>query len=373
MEVLEQMPSDLPVAAACRALGASRASLYRATTPPTPPPPSAPRRSPRKLSAGEIERVRDTLHEERFVDQPPAEVYGTLLSEGVYVCAVRTMYRLLASWGESKARRGQRASRSHAKPELVATARNQVWTWDITKLAGPTAGVFYYAYVMIDLFSRYVVGWLLAEKENAKLATQFIGDTIRLHGVDPDTLTLHNDRGAPMTSGTMATLCSILGVEQSFSRPRVSNDNPHSESHFKTLKYQPDYPGRFGSASHARAWLEQFFGWYNEAHHHEGLALFTPADVFFARVAEVAARRQVALDTAYEAHPERFVQGRPAVRLPPAAITINVPIPVGNTSSRGAEGDAVIPEGNTVVVPSANTIPSSEPPPEASLRPSPAP
>jgi putative transposase len=348
METLEHMPSDLPVAAACRALGASRASLYRLTSPPPPKPPAPPRSSPRKLSEAEIERVRETLHDDRFVDQPPAEIYGALLSEGLYVCSVRTMYRLLALWSESKERRGQRRPHSHAKPELVATARNQVWTWDITKLAGPTAGVFYYAYVMIDLFSRYVVGWLLAEKENAKLATQFIGDTVALRGVDPDELTLHNDRGAPMTSGSMAQLCAALGVEQSFSRPRVSNDNPHSESHFKTLKYQPDYPGRFGSLAHGRGWLEQFFEWYNDAHHHEGLALFTPADVYHGRVDDVAARRQAALDAKYAEHPERFVRGRPSVKRPPPRVTINVPVAEGNSAVGQRPAGEVVPDATAM-------------------------
>jgi transposase InsO family protein len=326
MAVLEQMPDDLPVAAACRVLGASRATLYRTTSPPLVPMPPAPRSPPRKLSQAEREQVLATMHLDRFVDQPPAEVYGALLSEGIFLCSVRTMYRLLAASGESGDRRAQRAPRLHAKPELIATAPHQVWTWDITKLAGPVAGVFYFAYVIIDLFSRYVVGWLLAEKENAKLATQLIGDTVKLHQVDIDTLTLHCDRGSPMTAGSMAQLCASLGVEQSFSRPRVSNDNAFSESQFKTMKYQPDYPERFGSPLHARGWLEEFFTWHNDAHHHEGLALFTPADVFFLRVAAVAATRQAALDAAYGAHPERFVHGAPVARLPPAVVTINVPL-----------------------------------------------
>ena len=326
MDVLEQMSDDLPVAAACRVLGASRATLYRTTSRSLPPAPPAPRSPPRKLSQAEREQVLATMHLERFVDQPPAEVYGALLSEGIFLCSVRTMYRLLAACDESGERRAQRAPRSHAKPELIATAPNQVWTWDITKLAGPAAGIFYYAYVIIDLFSRYVVGWLLAEKENAKLATQFIGDTVKLRSIDIDTLTLHCDRGSPMTAGSMAQLCAALGVEQSFSRPRVSNDNAFSESQFKTMKYQPDYPDRFGSPLHARGWLELFFAWHNDAHHHEGLALFTPADVFFHRVANVAATRQTALDAAYGAHPERFVHGPPLAKLPPAAVTINVPL-----------------------------------------------
>ncbi|HEV2742652.1 MAG TPA: DDE-type integrase/transposase/recombinase [Rubrobacter sp.] len=346
MAVLEQTPAFVPVLTACRALGASRAALYRHTSPPLPPAPRAPRRAPRRLDDEERARVLSVLDSPAYVDQPPAEVYGALLSAGTYLCSIRTMYRVLAASGEVRERRSQRRHPPRAVPRLVATAPNQVFTWDITKLAGPVAGAFYYAYVMIDLFSRYVVGWLLAERETAALARRFVADTIAARGVDPTALTIHQDRGAPMTSGSMAQLCATLGVTQSFSRPRVSDDNPFSEAQFKTLKYQPDYPGRFDSPPHARGYLGAFFGWHNDDHHHEGLALFTPADVYFGRVAEVAARRQVALDAAFVAHPERFVRGRPVVPLPPREVAIN-----------------------PLVGP---TILSSEPPPEASLRPSPA-
>lgn len=346
MDALEQTPSFVPVAVACRALSASRATLYRRTTPPLPPAPRGPRRAPRRLGDEERARVLAVLDSPAYVDQPPAEVYAALLSAGTYLCSVRTMYRVLDAAGEVRERRAQRRHPPRAVPRLVATAPNQVFTWDITKLAGPFAGVFYYAYVMIDLFSRYVVGWLLAECETAALATRFVADTLAARGVDARALTIHQDRGAPMTSGSMAQLCATLGVTQSFSRPRVSDDNAFSEAQFKTLKYQPDYPGEFGSPLHARGYLEAFFGWHNDDHHHEGLALFTPAEVYFGRVAEVAARRQAALDAAFAAHPERFVRGRPVVRLPPREVAIN-----------------------PLVGP---TIPSSEPPPEASLRPSPA-
>jgi putative transposase len=334
MDVLEALPAALPIAAACRALGASRATLYRHTSPPSVADPTPARTPPRKLSDDERAEVLAVMHQERFVDQPPAEVYGALLSEGIFLCSVRTMYRLLAASGETDERRAQRAAHPHAAPELIATAPNEVWTWDITKLAGPVAGVFFYAYVIVDLFSRYIVGWLLAEKENAKLATQFIADTVRLHGIDPDALTLHCDRGSPMKADSMAKLCAKLGVAQSFSRPRVSNDNAFSESQFRTMKYQPDYPGRFGSPLHARGWLEEFVDWHNDHHHHEGLALFTPADVFFGRVAAVAAKRQSALDAAYAAHPERFVRGRPVAELPAATVTINVPLSPDGTPAK---------------------------------------
>lgn len=351
IDVLEQTPAFIPVVAACRALGASRATLYRRTAPPRPPTPRRVRSPARQLTDLERQRVLDVLDSPAHVDQPPAEVYGALLSAGLYLCSVRTMYRVLAAAGELVARRAQRRHPPRAVPRLVASAPNQVFTWDITKLAGPTAGVFYYAYVMIDLFSRYVIGWLLAERETAALATQFVADTIAARGVEPTTLTVHQDRGAPMTSGSMAQLCATLGVTQSFSRPRVSDDNAFSEAQFKTLKYQPDYPGRFGSPAHARGYLEAFFAWHNDAHHHEGLALFTPADVYFNRVEAVAARRQAALDAAYAAHPERFVRGRPTVPRPPREVAIN-PL--------------------TGPMPVADPIPSAEPPPAASLRPSPA-
>jgi putative transposase len=301
------------------------------------------------------------MHSPRFADQPPAEIYAALLSEGIYIGSLRTLYRLLASEGESHERRAQRRPTTYVKPSLTASAPNQVWTWDITKLAGPTRGVFYYLYVVLDLFSRFVVGWMLAERENTPLATQFISDAIARHDVNPKALTLHNDRGAPMTSDGMAQLLARLGVTPSFSRPRVSDDNPFSESQFKTLKYQPDFPGRFESPEHARGWAREFFTWYNEEHHHTGLALFAPADVFHRRVADVAARRQAALDQAYAAHPERF-RRRPVVPLPPERVHINPltgPSPVNDVA---ASKD-----------PPAASIPSREPPPEASLRPSPAP
>ena len=326
MDALEDhVPSaSLPLATACRALGASRATLYRRTSPPTPP---RPRTSPpaRVLSDAERALVVATLHSAEFVDQPPREVYGALLSRGEYVASIRTMYRVLAALGESQERRRGHVHRAVNKPVLVATAPNQVWTWDITKVRGVERGIYYYVFVVLDLFSRYVVGWLVAEHENATLATHLIAETAERHAVAPGSLTLHSDRGSPMTAGSMVQLLATLGIEQSLSRPRVSDDNPFVESHFKTAKYQPDYPGQFASATHTRGWFAQLFSWYNDDHHHEGLALFTPADVFFARVNAVAARRQQALDAAYAEHPERFVRGRPTAKLPPARVTINAP------------------------------------------------
>lgn len=323
MDLVEAREPEVPVTAACEALGVSRASLYRRRQPPKSKAPPAPRTpSPRRLSDTERQRLLDVLHCSEFVDQPPREVFATLLGRGVYIASIRTMYRVLAEVGESRERRHQRPAHVHPKPRLTATAPNQVWTWDITKLATARKGVFLSLYVILDLFSRYVVGWMVAQKECKHLAAQLFADAIARHGVEPG-LQVHADRGSAMKSDTLAQLLASLGASRSFSRPRVSDDNPFSEAQFKTLKYQPDYPGRFEGPLHARGWLQSFFGWHNEHHHHDGLALFTPADVFHGRVDEVRAVRQAALDAAFAAHPERFPNGAPSVQLPPPAVHIN--------------------------------------------------
>jgi len=324
MQLVEHRDPEVPVDAACRALNVSRASLYRSWGSTVKQTLVARVRTPnpRRLDDAARQHLRDTLHLPEFADQPPAEVWATLLSRGEYVGSIRTMYRVLAEVGEIKERRNQRAPQKQAMPSLTATAPNQVWTWDITKLATEQKGVFLMAYVIIDLFSRFVVGWMVATKECKHLAAQLFAETIARHGVVPG-LQVHSDRGSTMKSDTLAQLLDTLGASRSFSRPRVSNDNPFSEAQFKTLKYQPDDPGRFASVLHSRAWLEDFFDWHNERHHHAGLALFTPADVFHGRVAEVAALRQAALDAAYHAHPERFPNGQPRALLPPDAVHIN--------------------------------------------------
>ena len=325
MQLIEQRDPDVPVDAACDALNVSRASLYRSRRPPAPPTSPVTRvraRNPRRLDEAERQEILDTFHQPEFADQPPSEVYATLLGRGKYLASIRTMYRVLAAAGETKERRNQRAPQHHAMPSLTATAPNQIWTWDITKLATLQKGVFLMAYVIIDLFSRFVVGWMVAAKECKHLAAQLFAETIARHGVTPG-LQVHSDRGSTMKSDTLAQLLDTLGASRSFSRPRVSNDTPYSEAQFKTLKYQPDYPGRFAGNLHGRAWLQDFFAWHNDHHHHAGLALFTPAEVFYGRIAEVAATRQAALDGAYRAHPERFPNGPPRVLLPPAAVHIN--------------------------------------------------
>jgi putative transposase len=325
MLLVEERPSEVSVYATCSALNVSRASLYRARRP-APLPAIDPHRlrapHPRRLADDERQAILDTFHCAEFVDQPPAEVYATLLGRGIYLASIRTIYRVLADEGETKERRNQRAPYHHAKPSLTATAPNQIWTWDITKLATTEKGVFLSAYVIIDLFSRFVVGWMLASKDCQHLAAQLFAETIARHGVEPG-LQVHADRGSAMKSDTLAQLFDSLGVSRSFSRPRVSDDNPFSEAQFKTLKYQPDYPGAFASSQHGRAYLQDFFAWHNDDHHHSGLALFTPAEVFYGRVPAIAARRQATLDAAYLAHPERFPHGAPQVRLPPAKVQIN--------------------------------------------------
>jgi len=310
------------IVAACSSLGVSRATLYRSTCVPLPRAVRQNVPSPRRLSDSERQVILDMMHSAEFVDQPPTEVFAKLLSRGIYLASIRTIYRVLAEFGESKERRNQRLPHPYLKPSLTASAPNQVWTWDITKLATVQKGIFLHAYVIIDLFSRYVVGWMVALKECKHLAAQLFAETVARHGIKPG-LTVHSDRGAAMKSDTLAQLLATLGVERSFSRPHVSDDNPFSEVLFKTLKYQPDYPGYFTGVLHARGWLEPFFDWHNNQHQHSGLALFTPAEVFFGRVAVVHAVRQDALNAAYALHPARFPNGPPKAALPPAQVHIN--------------------------------------------------
>ena len=313
----------IPLQRACAALELSRATLYRHLKPKTRAPATTRRRSGRRLSDAERQAVLEVLHEPRFADQPPLQVYAKLLDEGRYLCSVRTMHRLLADVGESGERRLQRAKTHHPVPRLVADAPNVVWSWDITKLATWARGVFLSLYVVLDLYSRYVVAWMVAGRENSALAKQLLAEAITRHGIEPGRLRVHQDRGAPMTAHGFLDLLAELGVDPSHSRPRVSNDNAFSEAQFKTLKYQPDFPGRFRDVEHARAWCAEFFDWYNHHHQHSGLALFTPADVFHGRIEDLVAMRQAGLDAAYAAHPERFVRGRPKVARPPAVVAIN--------------------------------------------------
>ncbi len=302
---------------ACEALGRSRASHYRARQGPRHGPPK-PRRSPRALSPGEAETVIATLNQERFCDKAPAQIWATLLDEGTYLASISTMYRLLRERHQVRERRAQARRPALIKPELVATDPNQVWSWDITKLAGPYKWTWYQLYTILDIYSRYVVGWLVAPTESAKLAEQLIADAIYTHNVDQNQLTLHADRGSSMTSRTVSQLLADLGVLQSHSRPHQSNDNPYSEAQFKTLKYSPTFPKRFANIATARAFCEEFFDYYNNEHRHSGIGLNTPANVHYGLADTVRQKRQGVLDAAYTNHPDRFRKPPQAPHVPHA-------------------------------------------------------
>ncbi len=326
--------------ALCASVGLARASFYRRRRPAEPPRPHRARvASPRALDPGERRAVLDVLHSERFVDQSPAEVHATLLEEQTYLCSPRTMYRLLAEAGEVRERRDQARHPAYVKPELVATAPNQIWSWDITKLKGPVAYLYFSLYVILDLFSRYVVGWMVAAHESAQLAERLIGATAQKQGITPHQLTIHADRGAPMRSKLVAELFTDLGIAASHSRPRVSNDNPFSEAQFRTFKYRPEFPDRFGSIQDARAICQTLFGWYNDTHHHSGLQYLTPADVHYGRAAAMLEVRYRTRLAAYAAHPERFVQGPPRPETLPEAVWINAPT---KTARQDAPGTTIV-------------------------------
>ena len=316
--------------AACRALGVSRATVYRRRQ---PHPPLAPRpQPPRALTAPERQGVLEALHAPRFVDLAPAEIYATLLDEGRYLCSPRTMYRVLASVAEGRARRNQ-LRHVAPTPELLATRPNEVWSWDITKLLGPVKWTHFHLYVILDIFSRYVVGWMVAHQESAALAERLIAATCEKHEIVPGQLTIHADRGSAMTSKPVAWLLADLGVTRTHSRPHVSNDNPFSEAQFKTLKYRPDFPARFATYEAARAFCHAFFPWYNTEHRHGGIGLLTPAMVHYGQAGAVRARRADVLAAAYTAHPERFVRQPPQVPTLSPAVWINPPKPADNGSA----------------------------------------
>jgi putative transposase len=279
--------------------------------------------------------VLDLLHSPRFVDKPPAAVHAALLDEGKYHCSVRTMYRILHDNDEVRERRNQLTHPNYKKPELLATGPNQVWSWDITKLLGPEKWTYYHLYVILDIYSRYTVGWMLASRESADLAKRLIRDTIERQQVKRDELIIHSDRGPAMKSHTVAQLMATLGVTKSHSRPHVSNDNPFSESQFKTLKYRPEFPDRFGSQQDAQGFCEGFFPWYNDEHYHSGLGMLTPASVHYGRAAEILRQRGKTLDAAYAAHPERFVGKRPRPLALPSAVWINPPEQASKGNEKG--------------------------------------
>jgi putative transposase len=351
MEATASLVPAVGVSGACLALGVPRATFYRwrrdglgghgshvlgvpggTAVPPGTPASTAPTPAhPRALSAGERQAVLDLLHSERFCDVSPAETYATLLDEQIYLASERTMYRLLASAGESGERRNQRVHPVYAKPELLATAPNHVWSWDITKLLGPAKWTYFYLYVLLDIYSRYVVGWMVAYREQATLAERLIAETAAKQGIAAGQLTLHADRGSSMTSKPVAFLLADLGITKTHSRPHLSNDNPFSEAQFKTLKYRPNFPNHFDSIEHARAFCQQFFPWYNADHRHSSLGLLTPEVVHYGQAEVVRAARRQVLVAAYAAHPERFVRQMPEPPPLPTATWINPPRPPTTT------------------------------------------
>jgi len=306
------------------ALGISRAILHRLPAVLEVSLVAVRRTSPRALTIEERETVRDILNSERFVDQAPAAVYATLLDEEIYVGSVSTMYRILRHKGEVRERR-QRSKSQYTKPELLATGPNQLWSWDITKLLGPQKWTYYYLYVIMDVFSRYVVGWMIATRETAGLAEELIAQTCRNQNIEPGQLTIHADRGSAMTSKPVAFLLADMGVTKTHSRPHVSNDNPYSEAQFKTLKYRPGFPDRFGSIQDARVFCQTFFDWYNHHHRHSGIAMMTPENVHCRRTDQIVAVRQRTLTNAYSRNPERFVRKQPVHEPMPKAVWINPP------------------------------------------------
>jgi len=324
MQTIADVKGRLGVAPTCAAMGLARSSFYRHQH---PQPLRVPRRSPpRALSPAERQTALAVLHEPRFADLAPAQVYTRLLDEDRFLCSERTLYRILEVNKEVRERRDQLRHPVYQKPELLATAPNQVWSWDITKLLGPVKWTYYYLYVLLDIYSRYVTGWMLATQESNALAKHLIEETCRRQGIEPGQLTTHSDRGPSMTSKPVALMLADLGITKSFSRPHTSNDNPYSEAQFKTLKYRPGFPERFGSIQHGRGHCQTFFGWYNTEHHHCGIGMMTPEAVHYGRAPEILAARQKTLDKAFVLHPERFVRNPPLHQELPRQAWINPPM-----------------------------------------------
>ena len=351
MAKIAEVGPRLGVRPTCKALGAAPASYYRFRRPRSP---AGVRSSPRALSGHERQDVLDVLHEPRFADQAVAEVHATLLDEGRYLCSERTMYRILADREEVRERRNQLRHPNYTAPELMATAPNELWSWDITKLKGPVKWTYFYLYVILDVFSRFVVGWMVAQQESAALAKRLIGEACKRQGVSEGQLTLHADRGPSMRSKAVALLLSDLGVTKTHSRPYTSTDNPFSEAQFRTMKYRPEFPDRFGCLQHSRSFCGSFFSWYNMAHRHGGLAMLTPHDVHHGLGTQRLADRARVLAAAYSAHPERFPHGIPTPGALPLAVWINKPKEYGceeeNELARSAvSADREKPRGRIIL------------------------
>jgi putative transposase len=323
---VEELTPIIGTRPACRAVGASPATIYRRRRPPEPTPRRARPTPARALSETERGAVLEVLHSERFVDVSPEETYATLLDEGSYLCSMRTMYRILAAHhGGVRERRDQLTHPAYNKPELLAERLNELWSWDVSKLKGPAKWTWFYLYVILDVFSRYVVGWTVQYRENAELAKALIEQATEQQRITPRILTLHADRGGPMRSKPVAFLLADLGVTKTHSRPYTSTDNPYSESNFKTLKYRPEFPERFDDIEHARVHCRAFFHWYNHEHRHSGIGLMTPAAIHHGHATQLHAARAAALEAAYERNPERFVRKPPVPPELPTAAWINKP------------------------------------------------
>ena len=321
MSIAQRNQKCFTVTELCETLGISRSSWYRSRKPNG----EDRRRPPRKLTEGERSEVLHLLNSETFQDEAVPTVHAKLLDEGKYLCSQRTMYRILKAEKQVRQRRHEREHPVYTKPELLATGPNQVWSWDITRIKGPKPWIFYELYVVIDIFSRCIVSWCITEYESGEQARVLIGSACARQGIQRQQLTVHSDRGRAMRSKCLANLYGELGVQSSFNRPHVSNDNPYSEAHFKTLKYRPGYPERFGSIEDARSHMRAFFQWYNNEHRHSGIAMMTPMEVHTGKAGEVHRKRQAVLDAAYKAHPERFVKGMPKARAVPEEVWINKP------------------------------------------------
>jgi putative transposase len=329
-DAITALAPRIGIRAACRAAGVARASWYRRHRPSPlpgrrPPVPHRDRAQPRALAPAERQAILAALHSPRFADLAPAEVWAILLDEGVYLGSQSTFYRLLRAAGETRERRRQAVHPAAVKPELLATAPNQVWSWDITKLHGPAKWTYYYLYVILDIRSRYVTGWMLATRESAALAGKLIAATCAKQHISHGQLTIHADRGSSMTSKPVTFLLADLGVIQSHSRPHVSNDNPYSEAQFKTLKYRPGFPARFTSIEAARAHCQAFLTWYNHDHRHSGIGLHTPSDIHYGHAPAIRRQRAATLGAAYAAHPERFASRPPEPPEIPVSSWINPP------------------------------------------------
>jgi putative transposase len=344
MNIARKVASQIGIAAACIGLGVARATFYRAQRPVSVQQANVPRASsPRALSVPEQDTILEWLHQPAYADLSPRTVFAMLLDAGRYLASVSTFYRLLRASGETRGRRNELTHPAYAKPELLATGPRELWSWDITKLKGPAKWVCFHLYVILDVFSRYVIGWMIAPRESAELAYELIAATCDKEGIVRGQLTLHADRGTSMRSKPVALLLADLGVTRSHSRPHVSDDNPYSEAQFKTLKYQPAFPARFDSIEHARAFCQGFFAWYNHTHRHSGIGYMTPAVMHTGQAPRLYAARQQVLHQAFLAHPERFTRRYPTPPALPVEVGINFPKPTPARTRGSAAFDTKLP------------------------------